>query len=182
MLLKNKLFTSAFRNIFALIFLCFSIAGAAQKKNSDFWEHVQFGGGFGLSVGNDYTDISLAPSAIYNFNQYFAAGVGLQGSFIKVKTREPYLEGYKSYLYGGSLIGLITPIEEIQISAELEQLRVNQEFNVIDYSRNFWNTALNIGLGYHSDNVTVGVRYNVLYSEDDLVYSDAFMPFVRIYF
>lgn len=181
-MLKNKISAQCSRVFLVFILLGFTSVGSAQKKNSDFWEHVQFGGGFGLSVGNDYTDISLAPSAIYNFNQYFAAGVGLQGSFIKVKTREPYLDGYKSYLYGGSLIGLITPIEEIQISAELEQLRVNQEFNVIDYSRNFWNTALNIGLGYHSDNVTIGVRYNVLYSEDDLVYSDAFMPFVRIYF
>jgi len=72
--------------------------------------------------------------------------------------------------------------EQIQLSAELEQLRVNQEFSEIDYSRNFWNTALYFGLGYHSDNVTVGIRYNVLYDEKDLVYSEAFMPFVRIYF
>ena len=27
--------------------------------------------------GSGYTDISIAPSAIYNFNEYFATGVGL---------------------------------------------------------------------------------------------------------
>lgn len=184
-MIKNTSFHMNFKNVFALSFLLISSlisAQGADKSGGDFWDHVQFGGGIGLSVGSDYTDISLAPSAIYNFNQYFAAGVGLQGSFIKVKNRKPYDNGYKSYLYGGSLIGLFTPIEEIQLSVELEELRVNQEFTAIDYSRNFWNTALNLGLGYHTDNITVGVRYNVLYNEDDFVYSQAFMPFVRIYF
>ncbi len=183
-MIKNSIFSIDFKNILAVAFIVFSSFIFAQEKDSkaDFWGNVQFGGGVGLSIGSDYTDISLAPSAIYNFNQYFAAGLGLQGSFIKVKNREPYNNGYKSYLYGGSILGLFTPIEQIQISAELEQLRVNQEFTQVDVSRNFWNTALYLGLGYHSDNVTVGVRYNVLYDPDDFVYSEAFMPFIRVYF
>jgi hypothetical protein len=37
---------------------------------------VQFGGGVGLGFGSNYTDISLAPSAIYNFNEYVALGLG----------------------------------------------------------------------------------------------------------
>ena len=40
-----------------------------NKTKSDFWKHVQFGGGLGLGVGNGYADIMVAPSAIYNFNQ-----------------------------------------------------------------------------------------------------------------
>jgi hypothetical protein len=36
---------------------------------------VQFGGGVGLGFGSNYTDISLAPSAIYNFNEYVALGL-----------------------------------------------------------------------------------------------------------
>lgn len=180
---KNSLSRMVFKSVLAVSFmLCFGSIHAQEKDVSDFWNDVQFGGGIGVSVGSDFTDISLAPSAIYNFNEYFAAGVGLQGSFVKVRSREPYYDGYKSYIYGGSLIGLFTPIEQIQLSAELEQLRVNQEFNQIDYSRNFWNTALYVGLGYRTDNITIGMRYNVLYDEKDFVYSDAFMPFVRIYF
>ena len=79
---------------------------------------------------------------------------------------------------------VVVPLTLLPLPArvELEELRVNQEFTQIDYGRNFWNTALYLGLGYHTDNVTVGVRYNVLYDADDFVYSEAFMPFVRVYF
>jgi hypothetical protein len=37
-------------------------------------ENVQFGGGIGLGFGSGFTDISVAPSAIYNFNEYVALG------------------------------------------------------------------------------------------------------------
>ena len=87
----------------------------------------------------------------------------MQESFVKARTREPYYEGYKSYVYGGRLIGLFMPMEQIQLSAELEQLRVNQEFNLIDYSSNFWNTALYEGLDCRADHIIIGMRYNVLY-------------------
>ena len=160
--------------------MCMSFASVAQiadpKPNSDFWKKVQFGGGIGLSVGTGYTDISIAPGALYNFNQSVAAGVGLQGSYIRVKNQ------YESYIYGGSLVGLFNPIQQVQLSAELEEVRVNRRFTAIPFSDNFWNTALFLGVGYRTQNVTIGVRYNVLYNKNDLVYSDAFMPFVRIYF
>ena len=147
-------------------------------KKSEFWKHVQFGGALGASFGSGYTDVLVAPSAIYNFNKYFAAGVGLQGSYVKVRNQ------YDSFLYGGSVIGLFNPIEQIQLSAELEQLRVNTDYNFsgTEYSDNFWNTGLFVGLGFRTQNVTIGARYNLLHDDDKLVYSDAFMPFVRIYF
>ena len=53
----------------------------AQKKSSDFWNHVQFGGGIGGGIGNQYSNLYVAPSAIYNFNAYFSAGTGLQMSY-----------------------------------------------------------------------------------------------------
>ncbi len=150
-----------------------------ESKSSDFWSHVQFGGGLGLSIGNRYTDITVAPAAIYNFNEYVGLGVGLQGSYVKVK------EEYQSYMYGGSLIGLFNPIEQIQLSAELEQLRVNAELLVPgfeDVEDNFWNTALFLGAGFRSNNFTVGFRYNVLHDDDRQVYYQPFMPFVRVFF
>lgn len=136
----------------------------------------QIGGGLGLNFGSGFTDATVAPSVIYNFNQYFAAGVGLQGSYVRVKNY------YESYIYGGSLIALVSPIEQIQLSAELEQLRVNTNFSNTDEEDNFWNTALYLGAGYRAQNVTIGVRYNVLYNEDRSVYSEPFMPFIRVYF
>ncbi|MES2487727.1 MAG: hypothetical protein V4581_17500, partial [Bacteroidota bacterium] len=97
---------------------------------------------------------------------------------------------YDSWIYGGSVIGLFNPIPEIQLSAEVEQLRVNLQYderyaadnNILYTERNFWNTALFLGAGYNTGNVTIGVRYNVLFNENDMVYSDALMPFIRVYF
>ena len=148
---------------------------------SDFWKKVQIGGGLGLNFGSGFTDVTVAPSAIYNFNEYVVAGVGLQGSYVRVRNN------YESYIYGGSLIGIFNPFEQIQVSAELEQLRVNTNFYesgflAKDENDNFWNTALYLGLGYRTENVTVGIRYNVLYNANKSVYSEPFMPFVRVYF
>lgn len=172
---------SVFRSILLCVCLFISIGSFAQDNapvDHDFWKRVQFGGGFGASIGTGYTDITLAPGAIYNFNRYFAAGIGLQGSYVKVKNN------YHSYIYGGSIVGLVNPIEAIQLSVELEQVRVNSEFqfdgaNVTD---NFWNTALFVGAGYRMDHVTIGARYNLLHDRDRSVYYDPFMPFIRIYF
>ncbi len=170
-----------------LIVSCFfAIMGNAQDED-DFWSRVRFGGGFGLGIGSGYTDVTLAPGALYEFNQYAGLGVSLQGTYVN---QEGF---YKAWLYGGSVIGIFNPIPEIQLSAEVEQLRVNHEFDERYYEdfvegsglsrqRDFWNTALFVGAGYRMDHVTIGVRYNVLFNEYDLVYSDALMPFVRVYF
>ena len=149
------------------------------KIKSDFWKHVQFGGGVGLSIGSGYTDITLAPSAIYNFNDYVSAGIGLQGTYVSSKNY------FNSAIYGASIITLFNPIEQIQLSIELEQARVNRTLivnNGNSIKDDFWNTGLFLGAGYRSGNVIVGARYNVLYTKNDFVYSDALMPFVRIYF
>lgn len=169
------------------ILIGFMLNTICAQDDKDFWSRVRFGGGFGLGIGSGYTDITLAPGAIYEFNDYVALGVGLQGTYVNQDNF------YKAWLYGGSVVGLFNPIEEIQLSAELEQLRVNQEFDGdyfeplndepgISRHRDFWNTALFLGAGYRMDHVTIGIRYNVLFEEDDLVYSDSWMPFVRVYF
>lgn len=173
----------------AFLLLCGHVAFSQEhpellRPKSDFWQRVQFGGGIGVSIGPGYSDILLAPGAIYNFNRYVAAGVGLQGSYVRVKN------DYESYIYGGSLIGLCRPIDFVQLSLELEQLRVNTSFsNVYNPNPanpypddNFWNTALYVGAGYSVENVTIGIRYNVLYDRNKSVYSEPFMPFIRAYF
>lgn len=171
-------------SFFLRIFLVFatSILTAQQYNRtpisqSNFLDNVQFGGGVGLSIGSGYTDISIAPSAIYNVNQYFSVGLGAQYTYAKQKN------AYTSNLYGGSLITLFNPIPEVQLSAELEQLRVNVTgVGTGGFRNNFWNTGLFLGAGYRSGNATMGVRYNVLYKDNKGAYSDAFMPFVRFYF
>lgn len=182
--MKKKSSKNLTKTLLILFFISFSFGVYGQDKEqkqekSNFWDHVQFGGGFGLNIGTGFTDVTIAPSAIYNFNRYVSMGVGLQGSIVSQK------DYYTSALYGATLITLFNPIEEAQISLELEQVRVNSTFQTVggaNIKDNFWNTGLYVGAGYRMNNVTVGVRYNLLFDKDKSVYSDALMPFIRVYF
>ncbi len=169
------------KRIVFLFFMGLSSVVLAQQNpvdepKSTFWQDVQFGGGLGLGIGSGFTNIAIAPSAIYNFNEYVAAGVGLQYSYLRQR------DFFSSSMYGASLIGLFNPIEEVQLSVELEQLRVNLTDDNSDFTDDFWNTGLFLGAGYRTNNVTIGARYNVLFVDDKGVYGDAFMPFIRVYF
>jgi hypothetical protein len=178
--MKKYSFFTAFKAILVFVLFSFTKSMYAQLSNSNnFPKKVQFGGGIGLNFGSGFTDISLSPSAIYNFNPYVALGASAQFGYIKAKN------SYETYTYGGSLITLVNPIPQIQLSAELEQLRFNTDYRSINgnlASDNFWNTALYLGAGYRTNHVTFGVRYDVLHDDNKSIYSEAFMPFVRVYF
>lgn len=168
----------SFLTLFTLLFFSISTVFSQNTDENPFWNKVRFGGGLGLNIGSGFTNISVAPSAIYDFNQYVSLGVGIQGSYIDYKNH------YSSYIYGGSLIGLVNPVEGLQLSAELEQVRVNLTYDdrFTGTKKNFWNTGLFLGTGYQIENITIGIRYNVLFKENDYVYNEAWMPFVRVYF
>jgi hypothetical protein len=178
--MKNKRNSIVLVSLLVITTLIFSTSTNAQNQPNAsanaFWENVQFGGGIGLGFVNGSTNISLSPSAIYNFNEYVSLGAGLQYSYVKQRN------DFTSNLYGGSLIGLINPLEQIQLSAELEQLRVNVDYDNFIPSDNFWNTGLFLGAGFRNGNVTFGARYNVFHKENNNIYGEAFMPFVRVFF
>jgi hypothetical protein len=165
--------------VFGIFSKIYGQTDLAVKQKSNFWKQVQYGGGFGLNIGTGFTDITLAPNAIYNLNQYLALGAGLQGSIVSQK------DYYSSAIYGVNTIVLINPVEEVQLSIELEQVRVNYTFRnptTGTLKDNFWNTGLFVGGGYRMENVTMGMRYNLLFNKDKNVYADAMMPFIRVYF
>jgi len=172
---KNNSFLTL---LFGLI-ITLSMAQNNNSKTNDFWNNVRFGGGIGLSFGDEFFSATLAPSAIYEFNDQFAFGLGLSGTYNKQKKL------FKSTIIGGSLIGLYSPIDELQLSTELEELNIQQNFDqnfVTNADDNFWNSALFIGAGYRTGNVTFGIRYDVLYDEDKSIYADPWAPFIRVYF
>lgn len=179
----NMLFTYFFKKIFILILFLLTISTTYSQtttpsnSKSDFWKKVQFGGGLGLSFGN-FTNVTISPSAIYHVNDTFSVGTGLQFTYVAAK------DSFSSTMYGGSLIALFNPSEDIQISAEVEQLQVNRTFTAVtpNIKDNFWNTALFVGAGYRAGNVTIGGRYNLLFNKEKNIYGTAFMPFVRVFF
>lgn len=188
--IEMKLNTNLLKTfLFALVFLntwvVFSQQDSIPKTKSLFWQKVQFGGGLGLAAGNGFTNISLSPAGYYNFDKTFTVGVGLTGSYVAQQQNPSNFNsiGYKSTFFGGSLIGLVNPIEQIQLSAEIEQLRVTRNFDDdYLYDDAFWNTALFLGAGYRSQNVTFGIKLNVLHKDDNHVYPQSWFPFVRIMF
>ncbi|QNJ97733.1 alpha-ketoglutarate decarboxylase [Constantimarinum furrinae] len=164
--------------IFSLCLLLISLNTFAQEKRSPFWSQVRFGGGIGLSFGDGFFSGTLAPSAIYEFNSQFALGVGLNGTYSSLKDR------YNATILGGSVLGLYNVIPEIQLSAEFEELHVSRNFeeSLGIEDDTYWYPALFLGVGYRTQHVTIGIRYDVLYEEEDSIYANAWMPFVRVYF
>ena len=121
---------------------------------------------------------TLAPSAIYEFNNDVALGLGLNGTIYNRKNN------FKSTILGGSLIGLINPIDVLQFSAEFEELKVHIKYdaNLNFQDDHYWYPALFLGAGYRTGNITFGIRYDVLFDEDKSVYANPWTPFVRFYF
>jgi hypothetical protein len=172
----------AFRHICSIfLFLIFigltTVYG--QKKQNEFWQHVRFGGGIGLSFGNGFFSGTLAPSAIYEFNDQFAAGVALNGTYASLENNT------NATILGGSVLALYNVIPQIQLSAEFEELNVNRNYKFLgspDITENYWYPALFLGAGFRSNNFTIGIRYDVLFDEQESIYVSAFAPFVRVYF
>ncbi|WP_282055293.1 alpha-ketoglutarate decarboxylase [Maribacter luteus] len=162
--------------IFTLLLLI-GISCFGQGSSNNFWDNVRFGGGIGIGFTNGSFNGSISPSAIYQVNEQFAAGTSLNFNYAKFNDD-------KLFAYGGSILTLYNPIPNIQLSAELEQLRINRTYALDGGNRedNYWSPALFLGLGYSNQNVTFGLRYDVLYDDDKSIYANALMPFVRVYF
>jgi long-subunit fatty acid transport protein len=162
------------KKITILLFFLISYSILAQNENkSNFWDHVLFGGGLGLGFGSNSTTIAISPSAIYEFNDDFALGLGT--SYLYAKNGD-----LKSNVFGVSLISLYNPLEEIQLSAEFEQLFVNQK--LFNQKNSFNYPALYLGAAYRVGWFSAGIRYDVLYDEDKSIFASAFSPIVRFYF
>lgn len=149
---------------------------SVEKTPSKFWKKVSFGCGGGAFFGNNFSSFSISPSALYKVNTKAGIGVNTQIGYNNDKGN------YSSWIYGGGIFGLYNLLPEIQLSVEVEQLRINTNFEGNFISENNWNTALFIGGGYQTGKVIIGMRYNVLHNTNNLVYNQAFMPFVRVFF
>ncbi|MGJ5641729.1 alpha-ketoglutarate decarboxylase [Formosa sp. S-31] len=149
-----------------------------SAQQSDFMSKVRFGGGIGLGFANDFFSASLEPSAIYQFNQQFAFGAGLNFTYNSQK------DFYKSTIFGGTLTALYNPIPYLQLSADFQELHVSRKFdnNFFYQDDDYWYPALLLGLGFQTNHVTMGVRYDVLYDDNKSIYGSAWVPFVRVYF
>ncbi len=133
----------------------------------------------GLSFGSGFFSGTLSPSAINRFNKYIGAGVWLSFTY---NTEKNF---YESIIVSTSFIGLSNVFPELQLSAEFEQLYVNRgwdERTTPFTDESYWYPGLYLGAGFQTGNVTMGVRFDVLYVENKSIYANPYNPFVRVYF
>lgn len=177
--MKKARFSSFVKILLLTMFLFLFNKSWSQNQTNDFYHHLRFGGGIGLSFGNGFFSGTLAPSVIYQFDKKFALGVGANATYNSLKNR------YTSTILGGSVLGLYNVIPEIQLSAEFEELNVTRKYKdvaIINQTETYWYPALFVGAGFRSHNFTIGIRYDLLYDKDKSIYADAFAPFMRVYF
>jgi len=167
---------------FSLLFTNVSFAqdpATNDSKKPSFWSKVRFGGNVGFTFSGNTFNAVIAPSAVYEFNSIFSAGVGLNFGYNNALN-------FKAINYGGSLIALVNPFQGLQLSAEFEQTGVSRTLdatnNINSISENFWYPSLFLGAGYRINLITIGFRYDILYNQNTSIYASAFAPFVRVFF
>lgn len=153
------------------------------SQNSDlnkprFMDNVRFGGGINMGVGSNYSTFSISPSAIYDFSDTFGAGISMTYVYVKNKS----IQSSTTNLYGGSILALFKPIHYLQISTEYENLKIDRE-NYSTPNISQWQDALYIGLEYVTGNISMGLRYDVLFDKvKSITSSSALNPVFRVYF
>jgi hypothetical protein len=158
---------------------CLVSAQQVQNSTSNFWENVRFGGGIGLNVGNNFFSGALAPNAMYRFNNFVSAGVGLNALYSSQRNV------FKSTVLGGSVFGIFLihtkTYKFLQSLSSYMSTKIRQP-RVANADEKYWYPALFLGLGYSTGYVTFGIRYDVLYNDERSIQPQAWMPFVRVTF
>lgn len=141
-------------------------------------KRLKFGCGFGLNfVGS--TNISLSPNLMYAVSDKVILGIGIQGSYASIKNLQ------NTTTFGGNVIFQYNPTRKLSTLLELAQLRVSTktETELEDITNKYWDTALFVGAGFNITNkISVGAKYNLVYNEDESVYTSPIIPFVNITF
>jgi hypothetical protein len=123
--------------VFILVLCLSSISSFAQdeaavEKKGFQKEKIFVGGNFGLTFG-DYTLINISPQVGYRFNNYLAAGLGINAQYISVKQ---YLYSGQEYsktsqgVTGLNIFGRVYPIDQIMLQVQPE---ANYVFGNIKY-------------------------------------------------
>ena len=175
--------TTNMHKILILLSLLFLVNINLSSQNSDLEPHrfiddVRFGGGINIGVGNTYSTFSISPSAIYDFSNEFSAG--LSATYVYVKNKSTV--NSTTNIYGGSILALYKPINNMQFSTEFEQLKIDQKYAFVNDS-DLWQSALYIGAEYVTGNISMGLRYDVLFDKTtNVISSSALSPVFRVYF
>ncbi len=182
-ILIMKVFPSQNIKISILVLTILFSLQNGYSQDEDFWSNVRFGGNLGVGFSNDTFNAVIAPAAIYEFNEWFSAGLGLSFGYSSFED-DLFNEESRSTNYGGSILTFFNPLPELQLSAEFEQMGVSRRIEIQnqEFTDNYWYPALFVGAGYRTGFISFGLRYDLLYDDNKSIYGSAYAPFVRVFF
>lgn len=104
-----------------------------EKKKGFDKSKLFVGGNFGMTFG-DYTLINVSPQIGYRFNQYFAAGTGINFQYVSLKERDYYtgqpVDRISQGVIGLNIFGRVYPFRQLMLQAQPE---LNYVFGKIKY-------------------------------------------------
>src|SRR5574338_224320 len=104
-----------------------------EKKKGFDKNKLFIGGNFGMTFG-DYTLINVSPQIGYRFNQYFAAGTGINFQYVSLKERYYYtgdpVDKISQGVVGLNIFGRVYPFRQLMLQAQPE---MNYIFGKIKY-------------------------------------------------
>ena len=96
--------------------------GTDEPKKGFDRSRLFVGGNFGLSFG-DYTIVNVSPQVGYRFNQYLAAGIGINGQYTQIKYEDVNGDTWQRENYGVAgmnIFGRFYPIQQAFVSLQPE--------------------------------------------------------------
>ena len=164
-----------------LISLTLSSTIYAQiNQNQPFNNNWRFGGGLGLSFGNNgYFGFNVSPSVGYMIANNLELGATAGYQYAK----DDYA---KLNLFNAGPYVNFFPVENLFLRANYMYYTGKQKYNErynYNYETNLDESALWLGAGYQSSGPVrfqAGVMYNVLYKENESIFSSGFQPFMGV--
>lgn len=153
------------------------------NQNQTLTNNWRFGGGIGLSFGNNsYFGFNVSPSVGYMVSNNVELGATAGYQYAKNDYSKLNLFNAGPYIN-------FFPIENIFLRANYMYYTGKQEYNDRTpyyntmYESNLDESALWLGAGYQSGGPVrfqAGVMYNVLYKENESIFSSGFQPFMGV--
>ncbi|HJD87395.1 hypothetical protein NZD85_06445 [Empedobacter stercoris] len=153
---------------------------AQINQNQPFNNNWRFGGGLGLSFGNNgYFGFNVSPSVGYMIANNLELGATAGYQYAK----DDYA---KLNLFNAGPYVNFFPVENLFLRANYMYYTGKQKYNErynYNYETNLDESALWLGAGYQSSGPVrfqAGVMYNVLYKENESIFSSGFQPFMGV--
>ncbi|MCA4782974.1 hypothetical protein IF125_12025 [Empedobacter stercoris] len=157
-----------------------SITYAQINQNQLLNNNWRFGGGLGLSFGNNgYFGFNVSPSVGYMIANNLELGAAAGYQYAK----DDYA---KLNLFNAGPYVNFFPVENLFLRANYMYYTGKQKYNErynYNYETKLDESALWLGAGYQSSGSVrfqAGVMYNVLYKENESIFSSGFQPFMGV--